>query len=96
MLLFLEKISDFHLAKFLMTFFLILFRKIYYSPYFQKFPPCFRIIRQLFTYFMCISFPPYFDHDAFMHHPMHALDAPGGSAIFNSAMTIGLATGVIY
>src|SRR6218665_1991187 len=25
---------------------------------------------------MCISFPPYFDHDAFMHHPMHVLDAP--------------------
>ena len=21
-------------------------------------------------------FPPYFDHDAFMHHPMHVLDAP--------------------
>ena len=25
---------------------------------------------------MCISFPPYFDHDAFMHHPMHVLEAP--------------------
>jgi len=25
---------------------------------------------------MCISFPPYFDHDAFKHHPMHVLDAP--------------------
>ena len=25
---------------------------------------------------MCISFPPYFDHDAFMHHPMLVLDAP--------------------
>src|SRR6218665_2993963 len=25
---------------------------------------------------MCISFPPYFDHDAFMHHTMHVLDAP--------------------
>jgi len=26
---------------------------------------------------MCISFPPYFDHDAFMHHTMHVglLDA---------------------
>jgi len=22
-------------------------------------------------------FPPYFYHDAFMHHPMHVLDAPG-------------------
>ena len=25
---------------------------------------------------MCFSFPPYFDHDAFMHHTIHALDAP--------------------
>src|SRR6218665_412132 len=27
-------------------------------------------------YLMCISFPPYFDHDAFMHHSMHVLEAP--------------------
>src|SRR6218665_3869371 len=26
----------------------------------------------LFVYFVS----PYFDHDAFMHHPMHVLDAP--------------------
>jgi|SRR6218665_1185393 len=25
---------------------------------------------------MCFSFPPYFDHDAFMNHKMHVLDAP--------------------
>jgi len=25
---------------------------------------------------MCFSFPPYFDHDAFMNHTMHVLDAP--------------------
>src|SRR6218665_2774577 len=47
------------------------FAKIIISPYFEKFPPCFRKIHLLFTYLMCISFPPYFDHDAFMHHPMH-------------------------
>src|SRR6218665_267065 len=35
-----------------------LFRENYYSP-------CFRQIQLLFTYFTCISFPPYFDHDAF-------------------------------
>ena len=46
------------------------------SPYFAKFAPSFRKIHLLFTYFVCISFPPYFDHDAFMHHPMHVLDAP--------------------
>src|SRR6218665_3286626 len=27
---------------------------------------------------MCISSPPYFDHNAFIHHPMHVLDAPEG------------------
>ena len=52
-------------------------RKLLFSPYFGKFPPCFRKIHLLFTYFMCILFLPYFDHDAFMHHPMHVLDAPG-------------------
>jgi len=41
--------------------------------------PCFPKIQHLFTYFMCISFPPCFGHDEFMHHPMHVLDAPVGS-----------------
>src|SRR6218665_2271874 len=56
----------------------------YFLPllYFEKFSPCFRKIHLLFTYFMCISFPPYFDHDAFMHHPMQALDAPVGGSWF--------------
>src|SRR6218665_3677125 len=53
-------------------------RKLLFPPYFEKFPPCFQNIHLLFTYFMCISFPPYFDHDAVMHHPMHVLDAPAG------------------
>ena len=52
------------------------FAKIIISPYFEIFF-CFRKNHLLFTYFMCISFPPYFDHDAFMHHPMHVLGAPG-------------------
>jgi len=43
-------------------------RKLIFPPYFSTFPPCFRQIHLLFTYFTCISFPPYFDHDAFMHH----------------------------
>src|SRR6218665_420375 len=55
------------------------FAKIIIPPYFHKFPPCFRKIHLLFTYFMCISFPPYFDHDAFMQHPTHVLDASGYS-----------------
>ena len=33
-------------------------RENYYFPYFEKFPLCFRKIHLLFTYFMCISFPP--------------------------------------
>src|SRR6218665_1336921 len=55
-----------------------LFRENYYfsPPTLTNFPLCFRQIHLRFTYFTCISFPPYFDHDAFMHHPMHVLDAP--------------------
>src|SRR6218665_2212822 len=53
------------------------FAKIIISPLLSKMSPCFRIIHLLFTYFMCISFPPCFDHDAFMHQPMHVLDASG-------------------
>src|SRR6218665_2163117 len=33
----------------------------YFSPTLKN-SPCFRKIPLLFTYFMCISFPPYFDH----------------------------------
>jgi len=48
-----------------------------FSSYFYNFPP----VLGKFTCFLhglCVfRFPPYFDHDAFMHHPMHVLDAPG-------------------
>src|SRR6218665_625307 len=49
---------------------------IAYSPYFRKmykFPP----ILFKFPYFYLIYFfsSPYFDHDAFMHHALHVLDA---------------------
>ena len=53
-----------------------LFSKNYYFSLLWQISPCFTQIHLLFTYFMCISFPPYFDHDAFMHTPMHVLDAP--------------------
>ena len=53
-----------------------LFHENFHFPYFSKYSLSFRkIFVFLFTYFMCISFPPYFDHDAFMHHSMHVLDA---------------------
>jgi len=49
--------------------------KMLFSPYFFKFPSdfakftCFYIHSAFFV-------SPYFDHDAFMHHTMHVLDAP--------------------
>src|SRR6218665_2936683 len=52
-------------------------RKLLFPPYVDKFlsvldkSTCFYI---LYVYFVS---PPYSDHDAFMHHPMHVLDAPG-------------------
>ena len=59
-----------------------LFRKNFYFPLlWQIFPLCFTQIHLLFAYFTCISFPPYFYHDAFMHHPMHVLDAPANDRI---------------
>src|SRR6218665_1952169 len=51
------------------------FAKIILSPYFYKFSPCFRQIHLLFNTLRVFP-PPYFDHDAFMHHPMHVLDTP--------------------
>src|SRR6218665_3198244 len=50
------------------------FAKFIITPYFEKLPP----VLDKITFFLntlCISFPPYFDHDAFMHHPMRVLDA---------------------
>jgi len=41
-----------------------------FLPVFVKFP--------WFLHTFCVyRFPLYFHHDAFMHHPMHVLDAPG-------------------
>jgi len=33
------------------------------------------VLNVLYVFFVS----PYFDHDAFMHHTMHVLDAPGQS-----------------
>src|SRR6218665_2538967 len=53
-------------------------RNLFFAPYFYKFPP-----PVLGKFTCCLHtlrvFPPYFDHDAFMHHPMHVLDAPGNT-----------------
>src|SRR6218665_117891 len=69
------------------------FRISPYFCCFSTFPPCFaKIILSPPTFtnftlvlgkFTCLIlhtlrvFPPYFDHDAFVHHPMHVLDASG-------------------
>jgi len=31
---------------------------------------------------------PYFDHDAFMHHALHVLDAPGHNHVYNMWLTL--------
>ena len=56
------------------------FGKFLCSPYSSNlFIPWFLKCTCSFTYFMCFSFPPYSDHDAFMHHTMHLPDAPGST-----------------
>ena len=54
-----------------------LFREHYYfPPTSSNFSPLFQKFTCILHALSCISFPPYFDHDAFMHHTMHVLDAP--------------------
>jgi len=61
---------------------------IAYSPYFNKiykFPPLFPLkmfqffpyLSSIYVFFLNLPFllAPYFDHDAFMHHALHVLDA---------------------
>src|SRR6218665_1400346 len=62
-----------------------LFRKNYYFPYFYKFTPTpfFQKCRCSLHTLCVFRFPPNFDHDAFMHHTMHVLDAPGNKEASN-------------
>src|SRR6218665_1771355 len=46
-----------------------------FSPYFSN-SPLILLNLLVFTYILDFLFPHYFDHDAFMHHTMHVLDAP--------------------
>src|SRR6218665_1006274 len=56
---------------------LLVSRKLLFPPTLKNVPP----VLEKLTCFLhtlestCFSFPLYFDHDAFMHHPMHVLDA---------------------
>ena len=72
-----SSVSDFPLFSLLQYICPPVSRKLLFPPISLNILPLFRKIHLLFTYFMCISFSPYFDHHAFMHHPMHILDAPG-------------------
>src|SRR6218665_1137516 len=57
--------------------------RIAYSPNFSqiyKFPP-------LFSVFLTFLASSYFDHDAFMHHALHILDAPMYLATYISNLT---------
>src|SRR6218665_1292857 len=58
-------------------------RKLIISPSFSKIFPLFSKNSTAF-YILYVYFPPNFDHDAFMHHPMHVLDAP--DSIMNSSI----------
>src|SRR6218665_1558582 len=86
-----QKFSNFHSPKFflftnhkfriplysLFQYVSPLFQKNYSYPLLFKIAPFFLQIYVSFTYFMCFFVSPYFYHDAFMHHTMHVLDAPG-------------------
>ena len=50
------------------------FHKIYKFPYFSKIYK-FPYFRSIYCFCLIYVFPPYFDHDAFMHHALHVLDA---------------------
>src|SRR6218665_2642606 len=47
-----------------------------YFAYFSKFPPLISYNLPVFYILYVFFVSPYFDHDAFMHHTMHVLDAP--------------------
>src|SRR6218665_1890433 len=58
------------------------------SPVFEKFT--------CFLYNLCVFRFPYFDHDAFMHHPMHVLEAPGPHNRLFSCLALYFKTSTIH
>ena len=58
------------------------FAKNYHFPLLFQISPCFRKIHMLFTYFMCISFPPYFDHNARIGRPCNGASTPRSTSKF--------------
>ena len=53
-------------------------KKILFPPYFFKFPSDF-VKFTCFLHTLWVFVSPQFDHDAFLHHTMHVLDAPASS-----------------
>ena len=54
--------------------------KLFFPPTFKNSPLFSENLRAI--YILCVFFvSPYFCHDAFMHHTMHVLDAPGGKEV---------------
>ena len=52
---------------------------------FFKFPPCFRSVYVFWLNYWRFLLSPYLHHDAFMHHALRVLDAPG----YPNCCTIG-------
>jgi len=48
-------------------------QKLLFPPYFEKFAPLFSKNSPAFYILYVYFVSPHFDHDAFMHHPMHVL-----------------------
>src|SRR6218665_893367 len=70
-------------------------RKLFFPPYFYNFPP----VLGKFTCFLHtlrVFRSPYFDHDAFMHHPMHVLDAPGNMSTMAGQHTLDADSGLSW
>ena len=69
------QISNFHPIFPVSVYFPSVSRNLLFSPYFEKCLPLISKNSPVF-YILHVHFvSPYFDHDAFMHHPMHVLDS---------------------
>ena len=64
-------------------------RNFSFPPTFPNCPPLFRKIYVFYILLCVFRFPLYFDHDGFMHHTMHVLDAPGYTKMLLHALLCG-------
>jgi len=66
------------------------FRENYYFPLLWQIFPLFYTNSPAFYLLYVYFVSSYFYHDAFMHHPMHVLDAPGRHPVFFSCKEGGI------